>query len=250
MLAKVPTSVEELAQCLKEGCRCFVLATPGFIFRLPTFVRHTSRVAPSKSSTLLGAQTVPRALPRDAHIAHTARKVPARGRGLGLYAPRYSLSRGVTTDSTPRDLRDALAEDIDPEADRTSAAATSPARTTRCWKCMSLPAPGSKLRYCGRCETATHCSKPCARADWATHKRTCEILRQSHGDALADFILSGEVVQRISTRALTILRAGFKKCLALLTRSSLWHGAVRARHPSYMPQPSIPMLMAVRYGLR
>jgi hypothetical protein len=77
MLAKVPTSVEELAQCLKEGCLCFVLATPGFFFRLPSFVRH--RVAPSKTSTLLGAQTVPRALPRDAHLAHTGTQSPSEG---------------------------------------------------------------------------------------------------------------------------------------------------------------------------
>jgi len=94
-------------------------------------------------------------------------------------------------DSVPRDLRDALAEDLDPEADRTSAADRSPARTSICWKCKSLPAPGSKLRYCGRCETATYCSKPCAQADWATHKATCESLRQSHGKSLADFVAQG-----------------------------------------------------------
>jgi len=94
-------------------------------------------------------------------------------------------------DSVPRDLRDALAEDLDPEVDRASASDKSSARTTRCWKCRSLPAPGSKLRYCGRCEAATYCSKPCARADWVTHKRTCEILRQSHGEALAEFVAQG-----------------------------------------------------------
>ena len=94
-------------------------------------------------------------------------------------------------DSTPRDLRDALAEDLDPEADRTSAADKSSARATRCWKCKSLPAPGNKLRYCGRCETAAYCSKLCARADWATHKLTCETLRQNHGEALADFVAMG-----------------------------------------------------------
>jgi len=94
-------------------------------------------------------------------------------------------------DSVPRDLRDALAEDLDPEADRASAADTSSARTTICWKCKSLPALRNKLRYCGRCETATYCSKPCARADWETHKLTCESLRQSHGEALADFVAQG-----------------------------------------------------------
>jgi len=94
-------------------------------------------------------------------------------------------------DSVPRDLRDALAEGLDPEADRASAADTSSARITRCWKCKSLPAPGSKLRYCGRCETAAYCSKPCARANWATHKLKCESLRQSHGKALATFVAQG-----------------------------------------------------------
>jgi len=94
-------------------------------------------------------------------------------------------------DSVPRDLRDALAEDIDAEADRASAAETSPARTTRCWNCKSLPAPGSKLRYCGCCKTATYCSRPCARADWDTHKLTCESLRQSHGKSLAGFVALG-----------------------------------------------------------
>jgi len=48
-------------------------------------------------------------------------------------------------DSIPRDLRDTLAEGLDPEADRASAADTSCARTTICWKCKSLPAPGNKL---------------------------------------------------------------------------------------------------------
>jgi hypothetical protein len=28
-----------------------------------------------------------------------------------------------------------------------------------CWSCESLPAPGSKLRYCGRYEAAAYCSK-------------------------------------------------------------------------------------------
>jgi len=117
---------------------------------------------------------------------------PAKGQGLGLHAPRYSLSRGVTMDSVPRDLRDALAEDLDPEADRASPADTVAARTSSvCWKCRSLPAPGSKLQYCGRCEAAAYCSRQCARADWETHKLTCETFRQSHGNALADFVAQG-----------------------------------------------------------
>jgi len=119
-------------------------------------------------------------------------------------------------DSVPRDLRDALAEDVDPAADRASAADESSARTARCWKCESLPAPGSKLRYCGRCETAAYCSKPCARAHWDAHKLTCESIRQVHEKSLADFV-GGEVGQKISTSKATILIAGFEMCPACLT---------------------------------
>ena len=139
MLAKVPTSVEELAQ-VSEKKGSDVWLPPCFYFRLLSFIRY--RVQPPRH---LKARTVPRARPR--HISPTrAHKVPARGRGLGLHAPSYSLSRGVTMYSVPRDLRDALAEELDLEADRASAADTSSARTTRCWKCKSLPVLGIKLR--------------------------------------------------------------------------------------------------------
>ena len=57
---------------------------------------------------------------------------------------------------------------VDPEDNQLSA------RSAKCWSCKSLPAPGSKLRYCGRYETAAYCSKPCARADWDTHKLSCD----------------------------------------------------------------------------
>jgi len=87
-------------------------------------------------------------------------------------------------DSVPRDLRGAL-PNVDLEANQFSA------RLARCLKCRSLSTPGSKLRYCGRCETAAYCSKPCARADWDTHKLACERLRQSHGDCLAAFVARG-----------------------------------------------------------
>jgi hypothetical protein len=122
-----------------------------------------------------------------------------------------------------------LAEDLDPEADRASVTDTSAARTTICWKCKSTPAPGSKLRYCGRCETATYCSRPCARADWATHKLTCETLRHSQISWL------GEVRQRISIEAATICEVGFKKYLACLTKLSSWYGPSGAMRPSYVP---------------
>ena len=87
-------------------------------------------------------------------------------------------------DSVPRDLRDAL-PNVDPEANQFSA------RLARCFKCKTLPAPGSKLRYCGRCRSAAYCSKPCARADWNTHKLSCERLRQGRGESLAAFVAGG-----------------------------------------------------------
>ena len=94
-------------------------------------------------------------------------------------------------DSVPRDLRDALSEDY-PEENRASAAALiTSARSAMCWKCRSLPAPGSKLRYCGRCETATYCSKACARAHWPKHKLECENLCKDHGEALEGYVAQG-----------------------------------------------------------
>jgi hypothetical protein len=87
-------------------------------------------------------------------------------------------------DSVPRDLRNAL-PNVDPEANQLSA------RSARCWNCDSLPALGSKLRYCGRCDSAASCSKPCARAHWDTHKLSCESFRQAHGESLAAFVALG-----------------------------------------------------------
>ena len=87
-------------------------------------------------------------------------------------------------DSVPHDLRDTL-RNVDPEANEFSA------RSARCVKCKSRPAPGSKLRYCGRCEAAAYCSKLCARADWNTHKHICESLRQTHKESLAAFVALG-----------------------------------------------------------
>jgi len=133
-------------------------------------------------------------------------------------------------DSVPRDLRDALAEDLDPEADRASAADTLAARTSICWKCRSLPAPGSKLRYCGRCETATYCSKLCARANWDTHKLTCESLRQSHGKALADFVAMGGRVKNFN-QSVDDLRSRFLKVPGFANEIELMAWTHRSQTP-------------------
>jgi len=134
-------------------------------------------------------------------------------------------------DSVPRDLCDALAEDLDPEADRAFAADTSSARTsTVCWKCKSLPAPGSKLRYCGRCKTATYCNRPCARTDWATHKLTCESLRQSHGESLAYFVAQGGRAKDFNQSS-DDLRSRFLKVPGLMNEIELMAWTHRSQAP-------------------
>ena len=81
-----------------------------------------------------------------------------------------------------RDLLDAYNDAGCEEMPASVAAEEQPHSTVRCvcTKCGSLPAPGDKLRYCGRCEVTTYCNKQCARAHWAEHKVMCEILREGH----------------------------------------------------------------------
>ena len=126
-------------------------------------------------------------------------------------------------DSVPRDLSDAL-EEVDPEANQFSA------RSARCSKCKSLPAPGSKLQYCGRCETATYCSKPCARADWATHKLMCESLRRAHGEALATFVAMGGRAKDFN-RSNDDLRSRFLKVPGLINEIELMAWTHRSQTP-------------------
>ena len=123
-----------------------------------------------------------RGLCREAHISPT-QACQVEGT-VGRHAPPYNLSRGITIDSVPRDLRDALPI-VDPEANQLSS------RSARCLKCNSLPAPGSKLCYCGGCKTAAYCSKLCARVDWDTYTHMCESLRQAHKESLAAFVALG-----------------------------------------------------------
>ena len=52
---------------------------------------------------------------------------------------------------------------------------------------MRPPAPGSKLRYCGGCNSKVYCSKLCAQADWTEHKLVCESLRKTKVSALDAF---------------------------------------------------------------
>jgi len=68
------------------------------------------------------------------------------------------------------DLRAAL-DEVGPETTRVSVTThmSSHQGFSTCRKCGSFPAPGSKLRYCGRCKTPGYCGEACARADWDTH---------------------------------------------------------------------------------
>ena len=86
-----------------------------------------------------------------------------------------------------RDLLDAYNDAGCEDMPAFVAAEEQPHSTVRCvcTKCGSLPAPGDKLRYCGRCEVTTYCNKQCARAHWAEHKVMCEILREGHKRELA-----------------------------------------------------------------
>jgi len=67
----------------------------------------------------------------------------------------------------------------------------SPAEQDSCWKCMSLPVPGGKLRYCGRCAEVPYCSKQCAREDWAEHTLVCTSMRMTRVKALAVHVAQG-----------------------------------------------------------
>jgi hypothetical protein len=80
-------------------------------------------------------------------------------------------------DSMRHDLRAAL-DEVPSEATQASAAATKQqgsAAPVVCWKCSYPPAPGGKLRYCGRCAAVPYCSKQCVSAHWAEHtiRRSC-----------------------------------------------------------------------------
>ena len=93
------------------------------------------------------------------------------------------------------DLQDAL-DEVQQETISTAAAAADPKQQSSgasrfCTKCESPPAPGGKLRYCGRCETVIYCTKHCATEDWPVHKLKCESMRRARGQALADHEAQG-----------------------------------------------------------
>jgi len=83
-----------------------------------------------------------------------------------------------------------LPQDLRGATDQAGRASACPSKNM-CRGCVSCPAPGSKLRYCGRCEVAAYCSQQCARADWDTHKLVCETENRAHKDALASFVAGG-----------------------------------------------------------
>ena len=86
------------------------------------------------------------------------------------------------------DLRDAL-DGVRPEPVQAPNAADEQQHAAMrsifvCSSCKSHTAPGTKLRYCGRCESETYCSKQCAEAHWVEHKLVCETFRGAHDKAL------------------------------------------------------------------
>jgi len=133
-------------------------------------------------------------------------------------------------DSVPRDLRDAL-PDVDLETNQLSA------RSASCWKCKSRPAHGIKLRYCGGCESAAYCSKPCARADWETHKPTCERLRQLHEGALAEYVAQGGRAKDFNQRC-DDLQSWFQKVPGLTNEIELMAWINRSQSPIICATPS------------
>jgi len=68
---------------------------------------------------------------------------------------------------------------------------------TNCWK---PPAPGDKLKYCGRCETESYCSPHCAKEGWAEHKLVCEGMRKARKSGLAQFEAQGGRKQDFNQR--------------------------------------------------
>ena len=92
------------------------------------------------------------------------------------------------------DLRDAL-DEVYSEVAQASAAATTAQKGSivgiKCSKCWSLPGPGSKLKYCGRCKARPYCSRECAKADWSLHTRMCDSMRRARDKALAQHEAQG-----------------------------------------------------------
>ena len=106
-------------------------------------------------------------------------------------------------DCMPQDLRDALDEahsDAKKQAD-----AEAPVDPHQCSRCHSVPAPGNKLRYCGRCETLRYCSKLCAQADWERHKLACDGFRKHRDEALAAFKAQGGREQDFNKNAREVI---------------------------------------------
>ena len=60
-----------------------------------------------------------------------------------------------------------------------------------CLNCKSFPAPGDKLRYCGRCQVTVYCSKQCAQTHWAEHKLMCKSTRKDREESLAMHVARG-----------------------------------------------------------
>ena len=97
-----------------------------------------------------------------------------------------------------QDLRNALDEAVHHESIQVSTAAVEQQSSTArlvCSKCRSPPAPGDKLRYCGRCAAKSYCTKDCAKEDWPVHKLLCKSMRLTRDEALAGHEARGDPKQ-------------------------------------------------------
>ncbi|KAF2032471.1 hypothetical protein EK21DRAFT_98880 [Setomelanomma holmii] len=56
---------------------------------------------------------------------------------------------------------------------------------SKCTTCNQTANDNVSLQRCGRCGTATYCSSPCQRKDWAVHKHICSLSLEDRGQMLA-----------------------------------------------------------------
>jgi len=130
-------------------------------------------------------------------------------------------------DST-RNLRDAL-DEADPGTQQAAQASRymNPNEALRgcasCSHCHTPPAPGCKLKHCGRCRLDSYCNSTCAKAAWPKHKILCERLikereAQEVARAAYDKVHGGRVSHLSSRGAMEWFSAvpGFNNQVALL----------------------------------
>jgi len=118
-----------------------------------------------------------------------------------------------------------------------------------CSKCKTLPAPGIKLRHCGGCQTRSYCGNPCAKADWADHKRHCERLRGGRDKDLATHLSSGGLAKEFNKNRLNFVEQ-FLKVPGLSCELVLLAWRVRSEAPVIIVSASKSDIDGSRSGIR